>query len=210
MAFFQQLIVQFAETSAWELAAVLLAMAYLLLALRENSLCWYCAFASTIIYVALFWNVSLLMDSVLNIYYMIMAVYGWYQWRRGGVLHRGVEIVSWRTKNHVTAGVAVLAASALSGWLLTHSTTAAWPYVDSFTTWGSVLTTWMVAKKVLENWLYWIVIDGISIGLYIDRGLNLTALLFFAYVIIVVFGYFAWRRQMEMQHADLGARTGGG
>src|SRR5690606_23783949 len=88
--------------------------------------------------------------------------------------------------------VGLLAAAGLNGWLLTRYTGAAWPYLDSFTTWGSVLTTFLVVKKVLENWLYWIVIDSLSIYLYIDRGLYLTAGLFAAYLVIVVFGYFSW------------------
>jgi len=70
---------------------------------------------------------------------------------------------------------------------------------DSFTTWGAVLTTYMVAKKVLENWLYWIVIDGLSVFLYLDRGLYLYALLFVAYLAIVVFGFFEWRRSWLTQ-----------
>ncbi len=207
MIFIQQVMVQFADTSGWELLAVLLAIAYLLLALRENSLCWYCAFASTAIYTALFWQVSLLMESALNVYYMGMAVYGWQQWRRGGALHRGVQIRAWPVKNHIAAGAAVLLAAWLSGTFLTAYTSAAWPYTDSFVTWGSVLTTWMVAQKILENWLYWMLLDGLALMLYIDRGLNLTALLFLAYLIIVVFGYFSWRKQMESQHAASGAGT---
>ncbi len=73
--------------------------------------------------------------------------------------------------------------------------------MDAFTTWGAVLTTFMVARKVIENWLYWIVIDGVSVFLYIDRGLYLTAALFVAYVVIVVFGYFNWRRQEQALYA---------
>jgi nicotinamide mononucleotide transporter len=90
----------------------------------------------------------------------------------------------------------------ISGNLLANNTTAALPYLDSFTTWGSVLTTWMVTQKILENWLYWIVIDAISIVLYIDRGLHLTSLLFVAYVIIVVFGFFAWRKRMVVDKSE--------
>jgi nicotinamide mononucleotide transporter len=78
-------------------------------------------------------------------------------------------------------------------YLLSEHSSAAWPYVDSFTTWASVITTYLVTRKYLQNWLYWIVIDLVSIPLYIDRGLNLTALLFVAYVIIAVIGYFKWR-----------------
>lgn len=197
---------QLLGTSVWELVAVILAIAYLLLALKENSLCWYCALISTAIYTALFWDVSLLMESALNVYYMGMAVYGWYLWRRASdnIDKHKIEggkglIYRWPLRRHLQAWTVVLVLSLLAGSLLSNNTSAVLPYLDSFTTWGSVLTTWMVAKKVLENWLYWIVIDGVSILLYVDRGLYLTSLLFVAYVIIVVFGYLAWRRRMLAQ-----------
>ena len=74
------------------------------------------------------------------------------------------------------------------------------PYLDSFTTWGAVLTTYMVAKKVLENWIYWFVIDAIAIYLYIDRELYLTALLMAIYVVMVVFGYTAWLKIYKTQN----------
>ena len=195
---------QLLATSLWELLAVLLSAAYLLLALRENSLCWYCALASTAIYTGLFWDVSLLMESGLNAYYMAMAVYGWWQWRgsKGSAADSkpqksAIEISCWPLQKHLLAWVVIAVLTLVSGSLLANNTTAALPYLDSFTTWGSVLTTWMVARKILENWLYWIVIDGVSIFLYIDRGLYLTSLLFVAYVIIVVFGFFAWRKRMS-------------
>ena len=78
--------------SGWEACAVVLAIAYLLLAAKENIYCWYCALLSTAIYTSLFWDVNLLMESALNIYYMIMAVYGWHQWRYGGKEHSGIPI----------------------------------------------------------------------------------------------------------------------
>ncbi len=195
---------QLLATSVWELLAVLLAIAYLLLALRENSLCWYCALASTAIYTALFWDVSLLMESALNVYYMAMAIYGWWQWRDKGIdsnlnaKKSTIEISRWPLQNHLLAWGLIAVLTVVSGSLLTNNTTAALPYLDSFTTWASVLTTWMVTRKILENWLYWILIDSVSIVLYIDRGLYLTSLLFVAYVIIVIFGYFTWRERMAV------------
>jgi len=189
--------------SPWEATAVLLGIAYLLLASREHIACWVCAFFSTVIYTVLFWDSSLLMESALNVYYMGMAVYGWLQWQGRGSMVAATEqqdtstlaIKTWTLRQHVIViGIVVLLA-AVSGAILGAYTDAAWPYVDSFTTWGAVVTTWMVAKKVLENWIYWFVIDAISIPLYIDRGLHLTAMLFCAYLVIVVFGYFSWRRE---------------
>jgi len=206
---------QLLATSVWELLAVLLAIAYLLLALRENSLCWYCALASTAIYTGLFWDVSLLMESALNVYYMAMAVYGWWQWRGGNSddsnpngQKSAIAISAWPLRNHLLAWGLIAVLTVVSGSLLASNTTAALPYLDSFTTWGSVLTTWMVTRKILENWLYWIVIDSVSIVLYIDRGLYLTSLLFVAYVIIVVFGYLTWRQRMVVNEtAKLAAQS---
>jgi nicotinamide mononucleotide transporter len=179
----------------WEPAAVALAGAYLLLAMRENRLCWYAAFASTAIYTVLFWDAALLMESALNVYYMAMAVYGWYVWRFGGSAHQGVSIHTWRGRHHLLALAGIAGATAVSGSLLAAHTQAALPYLDSFTTWSSVFTTYLVARKVLESWLYWIVIDSASIYLYLERGLELTALLFAAYAVLAVMGWFAWRRQ---------------
>ena len=183
-----------AEMFSFEALAVVLAVAYLLLAARESLWCWYCAFVSSALYVVIFWDVSLLMDSVLNGFYVVMAVIGWQQWRSGGSEQTGVQIISMPWQQHVLLLLVMVLVSWLSGWLMARYTTEAWPLLDSFTTWASVITTIMVVRKVLENWLYWLLIDSISLYLYIDRELYLTAALFAAYLVIVVFGYMQWRR----------------
>ncbi|MES2624443.1 MAG: nicotinamide riboside transporter PnuC, partial [Pseudomonadota bacterium] len=175
--------------------AVVLALAYLLLAARENPWCWLCAFISSALYVEILWDVSLLMESVLSIFYVVMAVVGWYEWKRGGAGHTGVQIVRLQWWHHFALLGITLLLAALNGWLLGMYTSAARPFVDSFVSWGSVITTILVVRKVLDNWLYWLLIDGMSAYLYIDRGLYLTALLFGLYLIIVVFGYFQWRTE---------------
>jgi nicotinamide mononucleotide transporter len=175
-----------------ELTAVVLGVAYLLLAVRESLWCWYAAFISTAIFLLLFWDVGLLMESALQVYYLAMAVYGWWQWQQGSGAQAELAISRWGVRQHLISLAAILLASAASGALLQHYTGAALPYLDSFTTWGSILTTWMVARKILENWLYWLVIDSVSIYLYLDRALYLTALLFALYLVIVLFGYRKW------------------
>lgn len=188
--------------SPWELAAVAFAITYLLLAVRENVWCWFFAFVSTAIYTVLFWDVSLLMDSALNIYYMAMAVFGWYQWTHGGGRAASggndeshtLAIRSLSKRQHGLIVISILLCSGVSGFLLSEYSHAAWPYVDSFTTWASVITTYLVATKYLQNWLYWIVIDAVSVPLYIERGLGLTALLFAVYIVIAVIGYRSWRK----------------
>lgn len=188
----ETIIQQFQGSSWLELVAVIFAIAYLVLAVRENILCWYAAFISTSIFLVIFWQVKLYMESGLQVYYLAMAIYGWYQWTRGGTKHTGIAITSWSTKTHVSVLALVIAATIISGLLLQTYSDARLPYLDSFTTWASVVTTYMVAKKVLENWLYWLVIDSVAIYLYLDRELYFTALLFLAYIVIVIFGFYIW------------------
>lgn len=193
-----------AAMSVWEILGVALGIAYLLLAMKQNILCWYAAFFSTLIFIWLFWDVSLLMDSALNVYYLVMAVYGWWQWRRG-VTQAELPIQVWTLPRHLLVFAGVVVASLISGWLLTNYTSAAYPYWDSFTTWGAVVTTYMVAKKVLENWLYWVVIDSVAGVLYFNKELYLTALLMVLYVILVIIGWFRWLPQYrEQQSGDAG------
>jgi len=181
----------------WEECAVAFGIIYLLLAMRQNIACWYAAFASTLIYMFLFWDVRLLMESGLQVYYLVMAIFGWWQWRHHNKSGQkeDLEISSWSVQQHSLAIGGTLILAAISGQLLSENTDAAHPYLDSFTTWGAVITTYMVTRKVLENWLYWIVIDGLSIFLYLDRELYPTAALFVAYEVIVVIGYFQWRKE---------------
>ena len=188
-------------TSPWEAAAAAIGLAYLLLAVRRNLLCWLCAFISTSIYLVLFARASLYMQSVLQVFYLAMAVYGFIDWRKGRTSSGDVAIRSWTWHQHLLASALVVVAAVINGWLLTRSTNAASPYVDSFVTWGSVITTWMVARRVIENWLYWIVVDAVAAWLYFSQGLLLTTLLFIIYLGIVVRGYFVWRSEQAAQRA---------
>lgn len=195
----EKLVSQLLETSPWEAAAALIGLAYLLLAVRRNLLCFLCAFVSTSIYLVLFARAAWYMQSLLQMFYLAMAVYGFIDWRKGRTAEGEVVIRSWTPTWHVTVAIAVVAASAVNGWLLAHYTNAAAPYVDSFVTWGSVVTTWMVARRVIENWLYWVVVDGVAAWLYFSQGLLATTLLFLIYLGIVIRGYFAWRREQAQQ-----------
>jgi nicotinamide mononucleotide transporter len=192
---------QLLATSPWEATAAALGLAYLLLAVRRNLLCWLCAFISTAIYLVLFARASLYMQSVLQVFYLAMAVYGFIDWRKGRTSSGDVAIRSWAWHQHLLAAALVVAAALVNGWLLTRNTHAVSPYVDSFVTWGSVITTWMVARRVIENWLYWIVVDAVAAWLYFSQGLLATTLLFIIYLGIVVRGYFVWRSEQAVQRA---------
>ena len=185
---------QFQALSPLELLAVLLAVGYLLLAIRQNIWCWFFAAISTAIYVYLFLQAKLYMESLLNIFYFAMALYGWYVWYFGRVGNAELPVSVWSRSIHAVALVVIAAISLTTGYLLDRFTDAAFPYVDSMTTWGAVWATFLVARKVLENWWYWLVIDVVSVFMYWARDLPLTSLLFVIYVILVPIGLLNWTR----------------
>ncbi len=201
-----------AAMSWLELLAVLLGLAYVILAAQENIWCWPAALLSTSMYVYLCLEASLFAETGLQLFYVVMAIVGWWSWRRNSRPTRTAEtaaeanaaslpIIRWPGRTHLLVLAANTAGTLLLGWLLQAYTGAANPYLDAFTTVFSLFTTWMVTQKVLENWLYWVVIDAASIFLYASRDLYLTALLFIIYTIIAVAGYFEWLNRYKTQAA---------
>lgn len=184
-----------------ELAALLLGIAYLLLAIRESIWCWLCAFISSSIFAVVFAGAQIYMDSALQVFYAAMAVYGAWTWSAAGGPEKRLPVTTWPVGLHLVMVAIVVAGAGLSGRALEAWTDAAYPYVDSFTTFASLWATFLVARKVLENWWYWLVIDGISIGIYLERGLNFAALLFLVYLIMIPFGLLAWTRSYRQSGA---------
>jgi len=203
-----------------EIIAVVLSLAYVILATKGNSWCWPAAFISTAIYTVIFYDVSLLMDSFLSVYYMAMAIYGWYSWHNvhnsspylnsqaiknvineTEVQKKQVQlyIISWCWQLHVKFIVILTLLSLVLGFIMANYTTAAFPYLDSATTVFAIFTTYLVTQKVLENWLYWLIIDFVSIYLYLEKNLQPTAALFVVYVVIALYGYFQWFAQYKNQ-----------
>ena len=132
-------------------------------------------------------------DAALQVFYAAMAVYGWWVWR-GGPQAPDIEVQRWPLRIHLIAIAAVILASLVSGLMLDSYTRAEYPYIDSATTFASLWTTFLVARKVLENWWYWLVIDAVSIAIYIERELEFAALLFAVYLVMIPFGLAAWTR----------------
>jgi len=184
---------QLATWSPAEAAAVATAILYLLFAIRENIWCWFFAGISTALYVWLCAGARLYMESLLNVYYLSMAVYGWRVWRFGGNAEE-LPVAVWSPRVHGTALATIAALVLVTGSLLSTFTDAAFPFIDAATTFGAIWATFLVARKVLENWWYWLVIDLTNVAVYWARGLELTSLLFVIYVIMIPFGLIAWSR----------------
>ena len=180
----------------WEVLAVVLAVLYLVLAIRQNIWCWAAAAVSTAIYLFILYDSKLYMQSALQIYYLAMAAYGWHHWRRPRGGGAELPVTTWPWRYHVVAIGSVLLLMLVSAELMARYSDAPLPHLDSFTTWGAVVTTFMVARKVLENWVYWFVIDLVSIFMYLDRDLYFTVALFSGYLVMIVIGYRSWRASM--------------
>ena len=188
------LVGQLLDWSPLEVVAVVAAILYLLFAIRENIWCWLFAGISTAIYVYLFIHARLYMESALNVFYFGMAIYGWSVWYFGRTREHELPVSVWPLPVHVYAISTVIGLSLISGYALSVYTDAAFPYVDSLTTWSAIWATFLVARKVLENWWYWLAIDAASVIIYWMRDLQLTSLLFVAYVLMIPFGLISWTR----------------
>jgi len=182
-----------------EVIAVVAAVLYLGFAIREKIVCWFFAAISTAIYAWLFIEAKLYMESVLNVFYLAMAGYGWYVWTSGRDDSHARPVVVWPPKTHVVAITAIVILSCASGYYLSNYSDAAFPYIDSLTTWSAIWATFLVARKVLENWWYWLLIDIASVFIYWSRDLQLTSALFVIYVIMIPIGLISWTKSMHTQ-----------
>jgi len=194
------LIEYFSTLPMLEWAAMLLSLAYIILAAKGSLWCWPAAFISTALYTYIFYDVLLLMDSALNAYYLVMAVYGYWAWRKNHTDKTSTSefnVISWPAFWHLKACLVLAVISSAWGFFMANYTPADFPYLDTFTTVYAVFATYLVTQKVLENWLYWLVIDAISIYLYIEKGLYPTALLFIIFVGIAFYGYAKWRNLLN-------------
>lgn len=189
----EEVLVGLAATTPAEGVAVVLGLAYSLLAVKRSRWCWVAGGAGAAILVVLAWRARLPMQAALQGYYVVMGIYGFWRWsKEEGEATRAVSTLPF-TK-HLLAWALILIASAVTSRVLVGQTQAAWPFLDSLTTWGSLFATWLVAQVKLENWLYWMVFDAISVFLFASQGLMFVALLFAAYLIVASFGFVSWFR----------------
>jgi nicotinamide mononucleotide transporter len=183
---------------AIEVLAALAGVAYVILAARRNRLCWIVGAISSAFIAVVSAMSALPMQASLNAFYVGMSAFGWWSWTSGAA--RGVVPVrTWPYARHVGAVLIVLALSFSSARWLARETDAAWPLLDSLTTWFSLLATWLQARAVLENWLYWIAIDGVLVFLFYARGNLWLAALNFMFIGIAAATFVIWRRSLKVQ-----------
>jgi nicotinamide mononucleotide transporter len=181
-----------AEISVIELAAVALAILYLILAAARNIFCWLAAGISSILYIKICYNSHLFIETGLQFFYLLMAIVGYFHWKKNNVQNE--DDISLLTVRGFIVGTLICGIlSLMMAYYFDRFTTAALPWLDAPITVFSIWATWLVIKKKLENWLFWVLIDALAIYLYYKRNLHLTALLYAMYTILAVVGYYKWR-----------------
>ena len=174
--------------------AVISGILYIILAAKENVWCWLAASISVCLYMYINYDLGYYSQAVLQIFYLFMAIYGYVMWNKLDP----ERIKEWSAKKHLFIIFIGAIITFIIGFILTeYVEDSEQPILDSLTTVFSVFACYMVAKKVLGNWLYWIVIDSLIIYLYYIQGEFILALQFLVYIIIAVYGYFSWIQRMK-------------
>ena len=179
-----------------EIVAFVLALAMVVLNIRVNPLAWPLAIVSSLLYFALFWNSRLYGDASLQIFFVVVAMWGWWQWLHGKASDGSVLRVHWlsaRGRWWLLGALAV--AWPATGLFLLNFTDTDVPWWDAFPTAGSVIGQWLLGRKHVENWTVWIAVNVVSVALFAYKGLWLTVLLYLAFIVLSVQGWRAWSRQ---------------
>lgn len=199
--FFSSLYLQFLETSAMEWLATITGFICVYLAARQHILNWPVGIISVGTYLFIFYQTKLYGDAVLQIYFLITAIYGWFYWNQSSPKKEG-SIVSFTAKQMLFAICAVTLLWGALGWMLANWTDSDVPYIDGFCTAMSFAAQFLMTRKVLQNWILWVIVDIAYIPLYLYKGLLLTALLYIAFAIIAWNGYRNWNKTYRSANSN--------
>lgn len=181
-----------------EIAGFLTGLLYLYWEYHANPRMWIAGLVMPMISMWVYFSKGLYADFAMNIYYLVIAVYGYAAWtfnfRRKQKESLPIRHIGLRTLAG-TAGVFCAVYAALAAWLIL-GTDSTVPYYDAFTTALSIVATWMLARKYIEQWIAWIMVDAVCVGLYIYKGIYFYAALYLVYTVIAVFGYLKWKKLM--------------
>ena len=182
-----------------ELLGLIFGLLYIVLSIKENIWCWPAGLITSALYIYVFFNTKFYADMGLQIYYLLVSVYGWYYWMFGSKSKKQDDLKISRTNARlaVLLSLAFVILFTLISYILVNFTDSEVPYWDSFTTAASFVATWMLARKIIEHWIIWVIVDTVSLGLYIYKGLYPTVILFAVYTILAILGYIEWKKQLK-------------
>lgn len=180
-----------------ETLAALFGAVSVYLSVRENVWSWPTAIVNVTLYILVFLRAKLYADMALQVVYIAISVYGWHQWLHGGAGRSSLSV----TRITARLAAALFGIGAVSvvvlATLLGRYTDAALPWLDSTTTATSLIAQWMMAKKILENWIVWVAVDVVYIGMFLYKSLALTAVLYAVFLVLSAMGYFQWKKSLR-------------
>ena len=177
-----------------ELLAVACGLAYIGLAIRQHRACWIVGGVSTALYIAVFLEAGLPLQAALQAVYVVLSVYGWLAWKPGR--DTGQRPRHWSLRGHLLGILGVLLMTAISTPLLARYTAAEAPLADSVGVWASLVATWLLARRYLDTWFWWVILDAGLATLFTSQGLAFTAALYLAYSLLAIAGWRAWKLAM--------------
>ena len=185
-----------------EVTGTVLGLIYIVFSIRQNILTWPIGLLSSVFYIVIFFSSQLYAAMGLQVYYAFISIYGWYNWKKGqkGEDSNQISFVKRTGKNlWIKILVAEIVLFVSLYFILKNLTDSDVPVLDALTTSTSIIATWMLARKLLENWIIWIFSDFLCIFLYFQKGLWPTTILFTVYTIMAFVGYFEWRKNLNIQ-----------
>lgn len=193
-----ELIIKWLSGNYIELLGAILGLAYIFFSIRQSIFTWPVGLLTSVLYVWVFFQSKLYADMGLQVYYVAISIYGWYEWLFGNTAQHSPLKVSRITPK---MGAALLSVSLfiffLIWFVLDQYTDSPVPVADSLATSLSIVATWMLARKILEHWLVWIFVDIFSIGLFWYKDLIPTVILFAVYAVMAFVGYFEWKKEVS-------------
>ncbi len=183
-----------------EILGAILGLLYIFFSIRQHILTWPTGLFTSLLYTAVFFQSGFYADMGLQVYYVVISIYGWYYWLKGGkkeVKSNEVPVTNVSRKLWAKLLIATILIYAVILFVLKQYTDSTVPVMDSLTTALSITATWMLAKKYIEHWLIWVFVDLVSAGLYIYKGLWPTVILFIVYTVMAVLGYIEWKKDLK-------------
>lgn len=196
-SFWQLIVKQLIETNWLEWLGTISGFACVYLAAKQNIWNWPIAIISVLAYSILFYEYKLYGDAVLQLYFLATSVYGWYYWLKRKVEH-AKPIVSLTNKELLKVALAVIILTIIMGGILDRFTDSNVPYADGFCTSMSFIAQFLMTRKVLQNWILWIVVDIAYVPLYLYKDLALTTVLYIFFLVLATMGYLDWRRTYKL------------
>jgi nicotinamide mononucleotide transporter len=198
----REIILEWLLSNKIELLGAILGILYIFFSIRQSIFTWPTGLLTSVLYTIVFFQSKFYADMGLQVYYVVISIYGWYYWLKGTNSEKGksVPVRELSNKLWLILGIVGIIIYIILVYILINFTDSDVPYMDSLTTALSIIATWMLAKKYIEQWLIWIFVDAVSSGLYVYKNLWPTVILFIVYTIMAVLGYLEWKKDLKPQN----------